>query len=151
MWLPARIAQFDGILGGNGTYQNNLALAMSGPGTEELGAANSYSGGTSLNAGVLQVWNAKALGTGSLTADRRGAAQLGPDSSITLIPPAWAALPPMRTTAAINSPFATLASSVPTGQTGRHDHPARGHVPFGQTWGYFPNSFGGDAGFAADD
>ena len=30
--------EFDGVLGGSGTYQNNLALRMIGPGTEELGA-----------------------------------------------------------------------------------------------------------------
>jgi len=69
---------FDGILGGNGMDQNNLALAMTGPGTEELGAANSYNGGTSLGAGVLQVWNAKALGSSSITATDGVLHNLGP-------------------------------------------------------------------------
>ena len=59
--------EFDGILGGGGTYQNNVALTMIGPGTEELGGVNSYGGGTTLRAGVLQVWNGAALGSGAVT------------------------------------------------------------------------------------
>ena len=43
------------------------ALIMSGPGTLVLSNANSYSGGTAINGGTIQVLNSSALGTGALT------------------------------------------------------------------------------------
>ena len=43
------------------------SLTKSGAGTLELTVANTYTGGTTLNAGTLQVGNASALGTGTLT------------------------------------------------------------------------------------
>jgi autotransporter-associated beta strand protein len=49
--------------GDTGSYSLNKA----GAGTLVLSAANTYSGGTTLNEGVLQVENAAALGTGTLT------------------------------------------------------------------------------------
>jgi autotransporter-associated beta strand protein len=56
---------FDGILqnGSAGT----LALAKTGAGTLTLTGANTYSGGTTLNAGTLEVGGSSALGTGSVT------------------------------------------------------------------------------------
>lgn len=43
------------------------SLIKSGAGTLDLSVANSYSGGTTLNAGTLQVGHNSGLGTGSLT------------------------------------------------------------------------------------
>ncbi len=100
--------QFDGILGGTGTYQNNLALTMSGPGTEELGAVNTYSGATTLNAGVL-AGNDKALGTGSLTLAGGIFQNLAPTSYY--VDPAGLGGTPSSNTGATNSPFATLAAA----------------------------------------
>ena len=44
------------------------ALIMSGPGTLVLTNANSFSGGTTINGGTIQISNSSALGTGALTA-----------------------------------------------------------------------------------
>ncbi len=44
-----------------------LALVMSGNGTLALDSADSYSGGTTINAGTVQLGNAAALGSGELT------------------------------------------------------------------------------------
>jgi len=41
------------------------ALIKNGAGTVTLTSANSYTGGTTINAGVLQIWNAGALGSSS--------------------------------------------------------------------------------------
>ena len=49
--------------GGTGT----LALVKSGNGTQVLGGASSYSGGTSIEAGLLQLGSPTALGVGGLT------------------------------------------------------------------------------------
>ena len=55
---------FEGsIQNGSGT----LALVRAGTGTLDLTGSSSYSGGTTLNAGTLQLGNAYALGTGPLT------------------------------------------------------------------------------------
>ena len=53
----------------NGTLTDGtgkLALSKSGAGILTLGSASTYSGGTTIAAGVLQVGNAAALGTGNL-------------------------------------------------------------------------------------
>ncbi len=46
---------YGGLLGGTGTNNNNLALTMSGSGTLTLTGANTYSDGTTVNAGTLTV------------------------------------------------------------------------------------------------
>ncbi len=51
----------NGVIGGTGT------LAKIGTGTLVLNGANSYAGGTALNAGTIRVGNNSALGTGTLT------------------------------------------------------------------------------------
>src|SRR5262249_42469526 len=57
---------FAGALGGAGANQNNLALIKNGSGTLILsGTSNTYSGGTTLNAGVLRVTNTAGSATGS--------------------------------------------------------------------------------------
>ena len=50
-----------GVVSGTGT------LVQNGPGTLTLSGANTYSGGTTLNAGQLSLSNSAALGTGALT------------------------------------------------------------------------------------
>ncbi len=54
-------------LGANSLVSGSGALAKSGDGTLTLTEANTYSGGTTLSAGVLRVANASGLGTGTLT------------------------------------------------------------------------------------
>jgi fibronectin-binding autotransporter adhesin len=57
---------FNGTLGGNG-QNNNFSLVKTGSGVLTLTAANSYSGGTSVNGGMLVLGNDASLGTGSVT------------------------------------------------------------------------------------
>ena len=99
--------EFDGILGGNGTYQNNLALTMIGTGTEELGGVNSYGGGTNLDAGVLQVWNDEALGSGSVAAVGGALRNLAP-TSYYVDPAGLGGRPSDTNPGTLQSPFATL-------------------------------------------
>ncbi|MFZ3377649.1 MAG: autotransporter-associated beta strand repeat-containing protein, partial [Chthoniobacterales bacterium] len=46
---------------------NNVTLSLDGGGIIQLGGANTYTGGTTLNAGTLNINNASALGTGTFT------------------------------------------------------------------------------------
>ena len=46
---------------------SNGAIIKNGPGTLRLGVANTYAGGTTLNAGTILIGNDAALGTGTLT------------------------------------------------------------------------------------
>lgn len=57
-------------------------MTKSGDGTLVLSAANTYSGGTTLSSGTLQVENAAALGTGTLTFT--GDATLRGNANVTL-------------------------------------------------------------------
>ena len=50
-----------------GAINGSALLIKSGPGTLTINTANGYSGGTTLNAGLLNLGNASALGTGVLT------------------------------------------------------------------------------------
>jgi fibronectin-binding autotransporter adhesin len=51
----------------DGYYQ--VGLSLSGSGTEVLAGPNTYSGGTIVDSGVLQIGNSAALGNGGLAAD----------------------------------------------------------------------------------
>jgi len=46
---------------------NNVTLSLAGGGIIQLGGANTYTGGTTLTAGTLNINNASALGTGTFT------------------------------------------------------------------------------------
>jgi len=73
----------DGIGGGR------LALAKSGSGQWTLSASNTHSGGITLNAGTLGIYNAAALGTGRFAIN---GGSITPGSSLTLaggIPSTW--------------------------------------------------------------
>ena len=60
---------FSGVIVGGGT-NGLINLVMNGPGgAMVLTGQNTYSGGTQITAGTLQVGNANALGTGGLTAN----------------------------------------------------------------------------------
>lgn len=65
------------------TYQGTIAggggLVISGLGTETLGGANTYTGGTTINGGVLIATNTSgsATGSGTITVGTSGALQLG--------------------------------------------------------------------------
>ena len=55
---PSGVSRFGGtIAGGAGTIE----LVMNGPGTQILSGANTYSGGTTINGGVLQFANTEAM------------------------------------------------------------------------------------------
>ena len=59
--------EYDGILGGPGTNQNNLALAMETSAIVVLTGDNSYAGGTFVDNGLLEAWQSNtALGTGTI-------------------------------------------------------------------------------------
>jgi autotransporter-associated beta strand protein len=58
----ATSTRFDGIISGSGG-----SLTKQGAGTLTLGGANTYSGNTTVNAGVLNIQNATALGSGTGT------------------------------------------------------------------------------------
>src|SRR5690606_25028824 len=62
------------VAGGTGTHAGDIgetggpcAIAKNGAGTLVLSGASTYSGGTTINAGTLQVGSNGALGTGNLT------------------------------------------------------------------------------------
>jgi autotransporter-associated beta strand protein len=55
------------VLNGPGAVGGSAALTKSGTGMLTINNANSYSGGTTLNAGTLNINNGAAIGTGALT------------------------------------------------------------------------------------
>lgn len=57
---------FDGIIGGAGTNENNLALTKLGTATLVLNGANTYTGGTTVSNGTLQLGSTGSI-TGALT------------------------------------------------------------------------------------
>ena len=57
---------FYGVLGGDGSNQNNLALTMEGTGSELIAQTDTYSGDTHFDGGTLIVGSVDALGTGNL-------------------------------------------------------------------------------------
>ena len=60
--LASGTSLFAGTLGGLGANENNLAFAKSGAGTCIITGANSYTGGTTVNAGWLSVTSDNQLG-----------------------------------------------------------------------------------------
>ena len=66
--LPGMV--FSGSISGAG------ALTKAGPGTMQLAASNGYSGGTNVNAGVLQLGASSALGVGALAVNTGGTLDL---------------------------------------------------------------------------
>jgi autotransporter-associated beta strand protein len=65
----------------SGTIAGTGALTKLGPGTLTLAGANTYAGGTNLNAGTLNIANNTALGSGTLSINA-GALQFGASSLI---------------------------------------------------------------------
>jgi autotransporter-associated beta strand protein len=55
--LPGGFDEYDGFLGGSGTYENNLSLTVTGTGTLLLTAPETYTGGTTINGGGLVLSN----------------------------------------------------------------------------------------------
>jgi len=67
--IPAATTNtFAGVLGGPDANENNLALYKKGEGTLILTGQNTYTGTTTVSAGVLRITNAQALGSGDGTA-----------------------------------------------------------------------------------
>ena len=79
----AGTGQIDGAIVDNSGV-NPTSLIKSGTGTWILAGVNSYTGTTSVNAGVLIIQNSSALGTGSATVNSLGALQLQSGSGITV-------------------------------------------------------------------
>ncbi len=77
-----------GILTLNGPLADTTtggALIMSGPGTVVLSNANSYTGGTTLNGGTIQISNGSGIGSGALTVgSAAGTKTLSLNNSLTL-------------------------------------------------------------------
>jgi fibronectin-binding autotransporter adhesin len=65
---------YSGFLTDGGT--GKLAVAKNGTGTLTLSASNSYSGGTTINAGAVRIQNSSALGTSTINVTGTGAVQL---------------------------------------------------------------------------
>ncbi len=63
--IASGTSTYSGTLGGAGADENNLALTKTGAGTLVLNAANTYTGGTTLSQGHLQLGANNALGGGS--------------------------------------------------------------------------------------
>ncbi len=63
----AAASTFSGTLGGAGPNENNLALIKTGTNTLTLAGNNTYTGGTTINAGIVSVTNATALSSGTVT------------------------------------------------------------------------------------
>ena len=60
-------ASSDYVFTGSGNIGGSTSLVKSGAGALTLATANSYSGGTTLNAGTLNINNASAIGSGTFT------------------------------------------------------------------------------------
>ncbi len=78
---------FDGTLGGAGTNENNLVIAKSGAGTLALSGTNTYTGTTTVSAGILQAGSVGALGASGSFANRAvittgGTLELATDTSV---------------------------------------------------------------------
>lgn len=70
-----------------GSVENALSLYKNGTGTMELSGANTYSGGTTINAGTVKASNDSALGTGAVSVKAGANLELGKDlqvSSLTI-------------------------------------------------------------------
>ena len=82
LWLPPGdsaavvIPSSNLLLPGTGTF------VMSGSGTQKLGGANTYSGGTLVNAGTLEVTAGGTLGSGNVTVNGGTTLTLGSSTSI---------------------------------------------------------------------
>lgn len=68
---------------GSGDYSGNGAITKAGAGTLRLTAANTYSGGTTVSTGTLEVNNTTGSGTGTGTVTVNTGATLAGDGSIT--------------------------------------------------------------------
>jgi autotransporter-associated beta strand protein len=65
-----------GVIGGLGNGENNIALIKSGAGTLELTGANTYTAGTTLSAGILQLGVNSVGMVGSITSSSIGTGRL---------------------------------------------------------------------------
>ncbi len=70
---------FDGNIGGSGTNPNLMALTKTGPGTQQLGGTNTYTGETIVSDGVLRYNAASAVAPARITVHGGGVIGIGAD------------------------------------------------------------------------
>jgi autotransporter-associated beta strand protein len=92
-----------GFFGGTGG-----SLVKVGAGTITLSGANSYTGGTTINAGILEAANNQALGNGRVTVNSGGSLQVDSNFQVSI--------GPLAGSGNINlQPNSALGVNVPTG------------------------------------
>ncbi|WP_237764043.1 autotransporter domain-containing protein [Terrimicrobium sacchariphilum] len=111
--------------GGNTTLSGSITgtggLTKQGAGTVRITSANLYSGGTTVNAGVLETANAAALGTGALTLGGNGMVALDSGTTLSVQALNWQSGGTFRFSlgsVTASTPYVSISSLLSQGGTG---------------------------------